>query len=109
MEQNSIITENKYAELLQKEKYLEVINAFATGLIEAETIEEILWAVTRQAIANLNYYDCVIYLYDEKKKVLIQRAAYGPKNPKDLEIVNPIEIKPGKGIVGTVFKNGIGE
>jgi two-component sensor histidine kinase/putative methionine-R-sulfoxide reductase with GAF domain len=109
MEPNSIITENKYAELLQKEKYLEVINAFATGLIEAETIEEILWAVTRQAIANLNYYDCVIYLYDDKKKALIQRAAYGPKNPKDLEIANPLELKPGIGIVGTVFKTGIGE
>lgn len=99
----------KYHELLQKEKYLEVINAFALSLIEAETIEEIMWTVTRQAIANLDYYDCVVYLYDEKKKLLVQRAAYGPKSPKDLEILNPIEIKPGKGIVGTVFASGVGE
>ncbi|MBI3135338.1 MAG: GAF domain-containing protein [Bacteroidetes bacterium] len=99
----------KYNELLQKEKYLEVINAFATSLIEAETIEDIMWSVTRQAIAYLDYYDCVVYLYDDKKKVLVQRAAYGPKSPKDLEILNPLEIKPGTGIVGCVFESGIGE
>jgi len=104
------VTEDlKYHELLQKEKYLEVINAFATGLIEAETIEDILWSVTSQTIKHLDYYDCVVYLYDEKRKLLVQRAAYGPQSPKDLQIVNPIEIKPGTGIVGTVFENAVGE
>lgn len=109
MEGNKSVDYATYQDLILKEKYLEVINAFATSLIEAETIDEILWSVTRQAIAHLDYFDCVIYLYDEKKKVLIQRAAYGPKSPKDLEILNPLAIQPGTGIVGTVFKTGIGE
>lgn len=109
MRSKPAVSYRKYAELIQKEKYLEVINEFATKLIQAESIDEILWAVTSEAISKLNWYDCVIYLYDEKKKVLVQRSAFGPKNPKDLQILNPISIKPGQGIVGTVFTTGIGE
>ena len=101
--------ELNFEALLQKEKYLEVINSFATSLIQAETIDEIVWTVAKQAIAKLDYYDCVIYLYDEKLKYLIQRAAFGPKGVTDMQILNPIKIKPGQGIVGTVFITGIGE
>jgi len=101
--------ELNFEALLQKEKYLEVINSFATSLIQAETIDEIVWTVAKQAIAKLDYYDCVIYLYDEKLKLLVQRAAFGPKSPTDMQIANPLKIKPGLGIVGTVFQNGIGE
>jgi len=102
-------TKLNFEALLQKEKYLEVINSFATSLIESETIDEIVWTVAKQTIAKLDYYDCVIYLYDEKTKRLIQRAAFGPKGPTDMEVINPIQIKSGQGIVGTVFKTGIGE
>jgi len=41
--------------------------------------------------------------------VLVQKAAYGPKNPKDFEIENPLEIPVGKGIVGNVVKSGKAE
>jgi hypothetical protein len=82
MKANPTVDYEKYQDLIQKEKYLEVINAFATSLIEAETIDEILWTVTEKAIAYLDYFDCVIYLYDEKKKALVQRAAYGPKKTR---------------------------
>ncbi len=109
MKANPTVDYEKYQDLIQKEKYLEVINAFATSLIEAETIDEILWAVTEKAIAHLDYFDCVIYLYDDKKKALVQRAAYGPKNTSDHQVYNPIMLYPGKGIVGTVFSNGVGE
>ncbi len=39
----------------------------------------------------------------------MQKAAYGPKNPKDYEIYEPIEIPLGKGIVGSVAVSGIPE
>ena len=42
----------------------------------------------------------MVYLLDEKKNVLVQKAAYGPKNPKDRQIINPIEIEIRQGIVG---------
>ena len=92
-----------------KETYLEVINSFATVLFEAQSIDEIVWAVAKHAIAKLNYYDCVIYLYDEEVDKLIQKAAYGPKSKKEGIIFTPIDIRPGEGIVGKVFQTGIGE
>lgn len=92
-----------------KEKYLEVINSFATILFKAQSIDQIVWAVAEHAIAKLNYYDCVIYLYDEESQKLHQKAAYGPKNPVQHLIKAPIKIRPGEGIVGKVFETGIGE
>jgi len=96
-------------QLLIKENYLEVINSFATVLFEAQTIDEIVWSVAKHAIARLNYYDCVIYLYDDKENKLIQKAAYGPKNHNDNQVWSPIKITPGEGVVGAVFQSGIGE
>ena len=96
-------------ELHLKETYLEVINSFAIILVNAQSIDDIVWGVAKNAIAALNYLDCIIYLYDENEDMLIQRAAHGPKNIKDQSVLAPIKIAPGKGIVGEVFLNGIGE
>jgi len=93
----------------RKGEYLEVINRFATVLLNAKTIDDIVWSVAKNAIAQLGYVDCVVYLLDEQNEYLIQRAAHGPKNPIDLDIRNPIKIKIGVGIVGTVAKTCIGE
>ena len=48
----------------------------------------------------------VVYLTDESGELLIQRAAHGPKNPKREEILNPIVIPFGRGIVGTAASTG---
>lgn len=96
-------------ELKRKEKYLEVINSFATILFDAQSIHEIVWAVAKHAIAKLNYYDCVIYLYHPEHNRLIQSAAYGPKNPSKEFIKEPLKLVPGVGIVGEVFLSGVGE
>src|SRR5690606_41097020 len=60
----------------------------------------------RNCISRLGFEDCVIYLVDEEKKLLKQKAAYGPKNSRAFEIVNPISIPFGKGIVGDVAQSG---
>src|ERR1700741_3862089 len=93
----------------KKEHYLEVINQFATVLLNVSTIDDIVWIVAKNAVAQMGYVDCVIYLLDEKEEYLIQRAAHGPKNPIDLDILNPIKIKVGEGIVGHVAKTMKGE
>ena len=85
------------------------INYFATSLVHQHTVDEILWDVTKNCISRLKFVDCVIYLLDESKKSLIQKAAYGPKNPRSYEIFRPIEIPIGKGIVGSVAKTGKAE
>jgi two-component system, LytTR family, sensor kinase len=82
------------------------INYFTASLIDYHTIEEVLWDVTRNCIGRLNFEDCVIYTLDETRRVLVQKAAYGPKNPRNFEILDPIEIPLGKGIVGSVAASG---
>ena len=89
----------------EKDNFLEAISDFAQALFEAETINDIVWAVTNQAISKLNYEDCIIYLYDKEKGLLVQQAAFGSKQNEG-EITNPIYIEPGRGIVGTVFSRG---
>ncbi len=101
------------------------INHFASSMNEQTTTENILWDVARNCISRLNFEDCVIYLKDKYRPVLIQKAAWGPKNIEmgtstlvrdkkavkeySDKILNPIEIPVGKGIVGSVAAGGNAE
>ncbi|MBK8873790.1 MAG: histidine kinase [Bacteroidetes bacterium] len=82
------------------------IDYFANSFYGKNSVDEILWDVCRNCISRLGFQDAVVYLLDEKRNVLVQKAAYGPKNPKDFEIVHPLEIPVGKGIVGAVAATG---
>jgi len=82
------------------------IDYFANSVYGQNSINEICWDIARNCISQLHFEDCVVYLFDEKRKVLVQKAAYGPKNPKGQEIVAPIELTPGTGIAGTVAETG---
>ena len=118
-EQNQLITKQKEEierknEQLQKQIAMsietnETINYFATSLFGKNTIYEILWDVAKNCISRLGLVDCVIYLLDEERGVLVQKAAYGKKNPEEFKIFVPIEIPLGMGIVGTVAQTGIPE
>jgi putative methionine-R-sulfoxide reductase with GAF domain len=91
--------------ILEQREEIEVeqaINYFATTMYEAPTVDAILWKVAKSCIGRLGFEDCVIYLLDKKRNVLIQKAAYGPKSPGPDEITNLLEIPVGKGIVGSV-------
>ena len=86
--------------------FLKIIEAFTLSLTDTKTEEGICWELTRNVIAHMGFEDCVVYLFDDEKEALVQVAAYGPKNPEDTYILNPILIKPGEGIVGNVFSGG---
>lgn len=87
----------------------QVINYFATSINQQYTVDDMLWDVARNCISKLGFEDCVIYLLDEDRGKLIQKAAWGPKTTEENKIVDPIEIAPGKGIVGTVAITGKAE
>lgn len=95
------ISQQKLAEQRQK-----ILRYFAGSLLSTSSIEEVLWDVTYSCISQLGWEDCVIYLVDSKKGVLVQKAAYGPGKASGYEIVNPITIPIGKGIVGAVARTG---
>ncbi len=82
---------------------------FSTSILEKNTEEEILWDLAKNCIAQLHFSDCVIYLLDEAQQILVQKAAYGPKNPRDEDIFRPIAIPVGTGITGAVALSGIAE
>jgi len=82
---------------------------FSTSILEKNTEEEILWDLAKNCISQLGFEDCVIYLLEEEKQVLAQKAAYGPKNPKEQSILQPIAIPVGSGITGSVALSGVAE
>jgi len=101
----------KYYERKQMKKREEletevVINYFASQINRHQNTDEMLWDIAKNCISKLNFEDCVIYLREEEKNILVQKAAWGPKMERDFTIYNPIEIPVGKGIVGTVAQTG---
>lgn len=90
-------------------QYQKTIDYFAHSGFEHSTVEDILWDVARNCISGLGFEDCVIYLVDPERNVLVQKAAYGAKSPRHFEILNPIEIPVGKGITGHVAATGVAE
>jgi len=95
--------------LQQKLKTEKLVSVFASSLYGQSTIEDILWDTAKNCVQQLGFADCVVYEKDEQRNVLIQRAAFGPKNPNGRVILNSIEIEVGKGIVGTVAESGKAE
>ncbi|HEY6436017.1 MAG TPA: hypothetical protein VIY47_05465, partial [Ignavibacteriaceae bacterium] len=88
---------------LEEEK---IISGFATSLFGLKTVEDIFWDTAKNCVEKLGFVDCVIYQKDEFGKLLVQKAAFGPKNPFSREIVNRLEIPIGKGVVGWVAETG---
>jgi len=98
-----------YVYLHEKYRSEKILNSFTTSLYGQSTIEDMAWDIARNCISKLGFVDCIVYILDDEKKVLVQKAACGPKNPVQREILNPIEISLGKGIVGYVAQSGIAE
>lgn len=88
---------------------IEAFTQLAFALARAPDLDGVLWAVAHEAIARLDLEDCVVYVVDHQRKVCVQSAAYGPKNPSGYDILNPIVIPLGKGLVGSVARTGRSE
>jgi len=92
--------------LQEKNHHLELINRFAVELLALKTEREVLWHVAREVVARLGFVDVIIYLLDETRGLLTQQAAFGDKNPRDYEILDPLRIELGSGVVGRVAATG---
>ncbi|UYQ91285.1 histidine kinase [Chitinophaga horti] len=103
---------NRNRKLKEKEEELDTeqaINYFASSLYEHQQTDHILWDVARNCIGRLHFEDCVIYLVDEERNVLVQKAAHGPKSHLRFEVKTPLEIPVGRGITGSVAATGKAE
>lgn len=68
--------------------------------------DELSWFIAHDVMGAAGYTDCVVYKVDQTDKVCRQIAAFGPKNPDKMSILNPINIPFGRGIVGHVASSG---
>ncbi|MDC6366433.1 MULTISPECIES: histidine kinase [Flavobacteriaceae] len=94
---------------MKDNQFEDILIYFSNSLLGKESEEEILWDLAKNCIAKLGFVDCVIYLIDETNQLLVQKAAYGPKSPKDKTLYNPVQILVGDGISGHVAHTGIPE
>ena len=57
--------------------YLQALSRFAVAAASVNRVDEVLWLLTDEIVADLRFEDCVVYLADEKRETLRQVAAFG--------------------------------
>lgn len=82
----------------------QISNYFSSSLADKKSEEDVLWDVTNNLISRMNYVDCMIYLWNEDKTKMIQKAAYGPKGKPEFISSSVFDVVPGQGVVGHVIK-----
>ncbi len=90
----------------RSEEGARTLHSLASSLLELDSEEDVVWDVARNCVGRLGLPDCVIYLTDPAHRILVQRAAWGTKSPSDRQILDPISIPIGHGVVGTAAANG---
>lgn len=98
---------NFYQESRKTFSNLDILSSKLSEILSRDgDLHALLWQVAQECVPFLDLEECVIYLYDEESALLHQVAAYGAKVDQNMEIINPLTIQPGQGIVGFAFKEG---
>ena len=82
----------------------QVINYFSSSLIDKSTVDAVLWDVAKNLIGRLGFEHCMIYLWNNNKTKMIQRAGYGPKGSIEEIEKHIFDAHPGQGVVGYVMQ-----
>ena len=97
------LTAEKYKTQFESEQ---ISSFFSTSLLNKNDVDDVLWDVAKNLISKLGFVDCMIYLWNADKTVLIQKAGYGPKGSIEELESRHFDVVPGQGIVGTVAASG---
>ncbi|HEV8285073.1 MAG TPA: histidine kinase [Chitinophagaceae bacterium] len=82
----------------------QITNYFSSSLAAKQTEGEVLWDVTNNLMGRMDYVDCMIYLWNEDKTKMVQKAAFGPKGKPEFISNQVFDVLPGQGIVGYVIE-----
>jgi|GEM_PF-1636649 len=87
---------------------LEQISSFFSGsLLNKRTTQEVLNSLAKDLIGHLGFENCMIYLWDEERELLIQQGGYGVKGAiDDLPDVEKYHLQKNRGIVGATVASG---
>lgn len=83
----------------------QIINYFSSSLNNKNTPEEVLWDTAKNLIGRLGFVDCMIYLWNEDKTRMVQKAGFGPKGSIEQIAKQHFDVLPGQGVVGYVIQN----
>lgn len=75
---------------------------FSNSLKDINNENDVLWDVAKNLIGQLNYADCMIYLWNDDRSKLIQKAGYGPKGSIEEIDKQVFDVVLGQGVVGYV-------
>lgn len=81
----------------------QITHYFSSSLAGKKTEEDVLNDVTANLIGRMQYEDCIIYLWNEGKTGMVQKAGIGPKLANGALGRDNFEVSTGQGIVGTVM------
>ncbi|QNA44787.1 sensor histidine kinase [Lacibacter sediminis] len=95
---------------LRAEKYKtqfeleQISNYFSLSLVDKKNTDDVLWDVAKNLIGRMGCEDCMIYLWNNDKTKMQQRAGYGNKNSPEKLAENLFEVEMGQGVVGYVMQ-----
>lgn len=97
-------------ELDQYRKQLELEQMsrfFSESMVARTSAKEVLNDVAKNLIGKMGFDDCMIYLWNDDKTVLVQYTGHGQKGAvENLEATDQYNIPKGKGIVGAAVADG---
>jgi PAS domain S-box-containing protein len=103
----AVANENLEFQLQRNKEFLNSINDISGYLIGKNNLTDIAKTVTKRLISKYDLEDCVIYKVENG--YCYQISAIGSKSKNKSEVHEPLAIKVGEGIVGTVAQTGIAE
>jgi ligand-binding sensor domain-containing protein/putative methionine-R-sulfoxide reductase with GAF domain/anti-sigma regulatory factor (Ser/Thr protein kinase) len=97
------LTAEKYKTQFESEQ---ISSFFSTSLLNKNDVDDVLWDVAKNLISKLGFVDCMIYLWNDDKTKMVQKAGYGPKGSLEELEEKHFDVLPGQGIVGAVMQSG---
>ncbi|MEO5888600.1 MAG: histidine kinase [Ferruginibacter sp.] len=97
------LTAERYKAQFESEQ---ISSFFSNSLFNKNDVDDVLWDVAKNLIGKLGFVDCMIYLWNDDKTRLVQKAGYGPKGSLEELEKKHFDVLPGQGVVGTVAQTG---
>ncbi|WP_236974016.1 ATP-binding protein [Membranihabitans maritimus] len=82
------------------------INYYSNSLYGQNSLSEVLWDIVNSCITNLKLEDCVIYLLDQDRNLMVQKAGSSSTDPDKYSLETTNEVPVDKGLIGQVIQTG---
>ncbi len=98
------LEEFKNEQLKSQLKMEKIITYFSSSLIDKNTVDAVLWDVAKNLIGQLDFEDCMMYVWNADKTKMLQQAGYGAKDTVEEIHHSLFDVSPGEGVVGYVMQ-----